>query len=83
MNGTTLDIDTIRYPGEKGAFGVLLVASFLTLAVPVLLLVAVPEAVQMVVVFFYVLLYLLVSWLGKMLAMASIRGHGICVTEKQ
>ena len=33
MNGTALDIGAIRYPGEKGAFVVLLLASFLPLLI--------------------------------------------------
>ncbi|MFQ5927564.1 MAG: M48 family metalloprotease, partial [Terriglobia bacterium] len=82
MNGVTLDIGTIRYPGEKGAFGVLLVASFLTLAVLVMVVLTAPPAAWAGLLF-YVGLFLLVSWLAKILALASIRGHGIRVTENQ
>ena len=78
---TTVDIDTIRYPGEKGAFFVLLLASLLTISV--LVLVFVQEAGAALAILFYVGLYLFISWLAKIFALASIRGHGIRVTEKQ
>ena len=77
----TLDIDAIRYPGEKGAFSVLRFASFLTLGV--LVMVLVKEAAAALAILFYVGVYLFISWLAKIFAMASIRGHGIRVTEKQ
>ena len=79
---TSLDIDAIRYPGEKGAFFVLLLASLLTLAVLVLVLVK-AFAAALVVLLFYVGPWLFIGWLVKILAMASIRGHGIRVAEKQ
>ena len=78
---TSWDIDTIRYPGEKGAFFVLLLASLLPLAV--LVLVLVNEPATALGILFYVGMYLFISWLGKIFAMASIRGYGIRVTEKQ
>lgn len=81
MNGATLDVNAIRYPGEKGAFGVLLVASFLTLAAFVVVLVLAPQAG--LVILFYAGLLLVASWLAKVLALASVRGHGIRVTENQ
>lgn len=81
MNGATLDINSIRYPGEKGAFSVLLVASFLTLAGFAAGLALSPQSG--LVILFYAGLFLFTSWLGKILAMASVRGHGIRVTEKQ
>ena len=81
MNGATLNIEEIRFPGEKGAFVVLLVASVITLIVFGALLVAAPEA--MLVIAFYVGLFLFASWLAKILALASIRGNGIRVTTEQ
>lgn len=81
MNGTTLDIGAIRYPGEKGAFVVLLLASFLPLLI--VLAIGVNEPAVAFGLLFYVGLFLLFSWVGKVLALASIRGHGIRVTEKQ
>jgi Zn-dependent protease with chaperone function len=81
MNGAVLDVNAIRYPGEKGAFRVLLVGSFVTLAVFVAVLVSAPPAG--LVILFYAGLFLVASWLAKVFAMASIRGHGIRVTESQ
>jgi Zn-dependent protease with chaperone function len=81
MNGALLDINAIRCPGEKGAFYVLLVGSFLTLVAYAALLVSAPEVG--LVILFYAGLLLVASWLAKVLAMASIRGHGVRVTENQ
>jgi len=85
MNSATVDINAIRYPGERGAFGVLLLASFVTLAVVLLVLLTVPPATAagLWALLFYVGLFLVVAWLAKILALASIRGHGIRVSENQ
>ena len=81
MNGATLDINAIRCPGERGAFAALLLASFVTLGVLAWVMVKQPAAAAGIL--FYVGLYWVVAWLAKVLAMASIRGHGIRVTEAQ
>jgi Zn-dependent protease with chaperone function len=81
MNGATLDINAIRFPGERGAFWALMVGSFITLAVFAAVLVASPEAGLGIL--FYALLFLFASWLAKIFAMASVRGQGIRVTQNQ
>jgi Zn-dependent protease with chaperone function len=81
MDGAPLDVDAIRYPGERNAFYVLLVASFLTLGVFAAVLVLAWAAGLLIL--FYAGPFIVVSWLAKVLAMASIRGHGIRVTEYQ
>ena len=81
MNGSTLDIDAIRYPGEKAAFIALLLASLVTLSVLGLLVAQVPQAV--VILAIYGGIGWLIGWLAKVLLMASIRGHGVRVTENQ
>lgn len=81
MNDAIVDISAIRHPGENGAFAMLLVASLLTLALLGWVLLVIPESAP--VMLLYGGMYLLGSWLAKILAMASIRGHGIRVTEDQ
>ena len=78
---TSLDIDAIRYPGEKGAFFVLVLASLMTLSGLVFGLVN--EAAEALVILFYVGMFVFIRWLIKISFMASIRGYGIRVTEKQ
>lgn len=85
MNGTTVDIGAIRYSGEKGAYVVLLLASLMTVSGLLLVLVAAPPEARggVLAVLFYVGLFVFVGWIAKILALASIRGHGIRVTENQ
>jgi len=73
MTDVAIDIDAVRAPGEKGAFVVLLVAASITLVVLAVSIVGL----------FYLGFFVLISWLGKILAMASIRGQGIRVTPEQ
>ena len=73
MNGTPVDIAAIRHPGEKAAFVVLLIASFITL---------VGLAISMVGLL-YLGLFVLIGWLAKILALAGIRGGGIRVSAEQ
>lgn len=81
MNAPMVDINEVRCPGERGAFVVLLFASFATLALLVTLAVWVPAAGG--VILFYVGFFLILSLLAKILALAGIRGHGIRVGENQ
>lgn len=81
MNGVAVDLNAIRFPGERGAFWALMVGSLVTLAAFAAVLAASPQAGLMVL--FYALLFLFVSWLTKILAMASVRGNGIRVTDTQ
>ena len=81
MDGAMLEIDSIRFPGEKGAFIVLFSASIITLVVFAIILVKVPEAA--LVVAFYMGLFLFAGWLTKLLMLAAIRGNGIRVTADQ
>jgi Zn-dependent protease with chaperone function len=81
MDATPVDVNSIRFPGERGAFTVLLVASVVTLGGFGALLVTKPK--ESWVILFYVGLFTLGTWLSKVLAMASIRGHGVRVSAKQ
>ncbi len=81
MNGATLNINEIRSPGERAAFAVLLPASFLTLGILILMAWATPA--QSAGLLFYVGLFVVVNWLTKIFALASIRGHGVRVSAEQ
>ena len=76
-----LRIDAIRYPGERVAFVVLLLAAAATGAI--LLAVTASEPAAGGVILFYIVLFVGVSWLTKILALAEIRGNGIRVSKDQ
>jgi Zn-dependent protease with chaperone function len=79
--GKAVRINEIRYPGESVAFLALLLASILAVVGIVALTIASPPTGGVVI--FYTLLFVAVSWLAKILAMAEIRGNGILVTSDQ
>src|SRR5579859_3534653 len=73
MTETPLNIDEIRCPGEKAAFIWLLIASVIT---------AVGLTIS-IVGLVYLVIFALLSELGKIFAMAGIRGQGIRVNAQQ
>jgi Zn-dependent protease with chaperone function len=81
ISGQRIRIAAIRYPGERASFVVLLLAALVTVAVFVAITATEPAVGG--VILFYVVLFVGVSWLTKILAMAEIRGNGIRVSDGQ
>lgn len=73
MDTSPVTIESVRYPGEKGAFVALAIASSITLVALIVSMVGL----------LYLAIFLLAALMGKALALAAIRGQGIRVTGDQ